>query len=86
MVSVGDDRELMIWMIKEKEFVSCGRIITPHTWTVYSVSWSKHGNYIATSGGDNKIYVYEINWDSLFRGDGEFEYILISESDNETGH
>lgn len=60
--------------------------MTPHTRSIYSVSWSKAGNYIATGGGDNKIYVYEINWDSLFSKEGEFEYDIIAESSPENGH
>jgi len=71
-------------MISEKQHKCCGRIITPHTRSIYSVSWSKKGNYIATGGGDNKIYVYEINWDSLFTEEGEFEYIVVAETEN--GH
>lgn len=86
MVSVSEDRELLIWMIQDKSYECCGRIVTPHTRSIYSVSWSKAGNYIATGGGDNKIYVYEINWDSLFSKEGEFEYDIIAESSPENGH
>lgn len=32
------------------------------------------------------MYVYEINWDSLFSEEGEFEYIVVAETDNENGH
>ena len=30
--------------------------------------------------------MYEINWDSLFSTEGDFEYIVVAESDSEKGH
>jgi len=30
--------------------------------------------------------VYEINWNSLFSGEGEFEYIVVAESEDGSGH
>lgn len=50
------------------------------------MSWSHSGNFIATGGGDNKVYVYEINWESIEKVSGDFEYVLLAESDSETGH
>jgi len=44
------------------------------------------GNFIATSGGDNKVYVYEINAESILKANGNFEYVVEAESDSETGH
>jgi WD40 repeat protein len=86
MVSVSDDRSMMIWMVSEKEFKNCGKIETQHSRTVFSVTWSKVGDFIATSGGDNKVVVYEINRESIETCSGEFEYAVVAESKPETGH
>lgn len=86
LCSVGEDKDLIIWQISDREYKSCGRIETAHTRTIFSVSWCKSENYIATAGGDNKVLVYEVNPDSLLDTGGDCEYSLLAETSKEDGH
>lgn len=91
-VSVGNDLSIKIWKGAEnepnleanswtrKEF-KWNSVLTyenAHNRSIYSVSWSKVNNLIATSGADNSIRVYQLN-ESI---DGFFKLSIVAVIDD----
>lgn len=93
LVSVSDDMSIRVWR-KSKEldnnsintqskWKSVAILKGYHTRPIYSVSWSKLNNKIATCGGDNYIRVFEM--DEEKSTPDKFEFNLIASRQNPHG-
>ena len=58
MISCGEDRQLVLWKISDKEYKPVQTVKDTHFRAIYSVSWKD--NFIASAGGDNQINVYKV--------------------------
>jgi WD40 repeat protein len=55
---VSDDRSLRLWVCSQDgEWSQSDVVPGHHSRPIYTVSWSKIHNYIATSGGDSTIKI-----------------------------
>ncbi|KAL1916926.1 uncharacterized protein VTP21DRAFT_5123 [Calcarisporiella thermophila] len=65
LVSASDDRSIRFWqhqygkVDREGKWLCVGVLPNAHQRCIYSISWSKLHNCIATAGGDNSICVFE---------------------------
>jgi len=88
LVSVSDDMTIRVWKCFKKEGTSESKWKTVavlkgyHTRPIFSVSWSKYNNKIATCGGDNYIRVFELDKDAST--DEELSFKLVASKQN--GH
>ena len=58
LVSVSDDCSIKLWTCSQNgEWSDSDIILNHHSRPIYAVSWSKHHNFIATSGGDGIIKI-----------------------------
>lgn len=55
LVSVGDDRRLVLWEVGPTNYHHKGVLEGLHSRCIYSCSWSKTSGLIATGGGDNCV-------------------------------
>ncbi|OUM69683.1 hypothetical protein PIROE2DRAFT_65795 [Piromyces sp. E2] len=75
LVSVSDDMSIIIW--------KCFKISVLkglHTRPIYSVSWSKLNNKIATCGGDNYIRVFELDQENSTEEEPKFKLIASKQN------
>ena len=56
-MSVSDDRSIRLWVFEDGKWIQSHVIENHHSRPIYSVSWSKNHEYIATSGGDSVIKI-----------------------------
>lgn len=62
MVTCGDDKKIIVYDINEKGYNKLAEINGLHSRCIYSWSWSKTSNWIATGGSDNKVYVSRVEY------------------------
>jgi len=88
LASVSDDMTIRIWKCfknednTESKWKSVAVLKGYHTRPIYSVSWSKLNNKIATCGGDNYIRVFELDEENS--KEDELSFKLIASKQN--GH
>jgi len=88
LVSVSDDMTIRIWKCfkneetNESKYKPVSVLKGFHTRPIYSVSWSKLNNKIATCGGDNYIRVFELDEENST--EEELKFKLIASKQN--GH
>ncbi|KAJ3254485.1 cytosolic iron-sulfur protein assembly [Boothiomyces macroporosus] len=64
LASVSDDQSLIVWKRSSSGYEVHSKYPNLHQRTIYSVSWSKQNNLIATCGGDNSFCIIEFNPDA----------------------
>ncbi|KAI9202995.1 WD40-repeat-containing domain protein [Polychytrium aggregatum] len=76
LASVSDDKSMRVWKCgepqgsgwrKDPKWSCVATLADHHTRTIYSVSWSKLNNKIATASGDNSIKIVEEGSDNEFK-------------------
>ena len=78
LLSVGDDMKMMIWEVTKKNYVRKWTIDSIHSRWIYSWAWWKNSSRIATGGGDNKVFVYDVSDIS--------NPLVLQESPTDSGH
>lgn len=85
LVSVSDDMTIRIWKgykeegKKDLKWKTVSILKGYHTRAIYSVSWSKLNNKIATCGGDNYIRIFELDEENSKEDSLEFKLIASKE-------
>jgi WD40 repeat protein len=79
LISCSDDMSLCVWEKTDKNFVFLHKLENCHSRAIYSVSWSKVNDLVATCSGDNFIKIWRFDYATK-------NLVFIESIENAHGH